>query len=78
MTQIDYLILDAKQAILDEQHRRFQALQKEGRWQEAMRQIQVTLGCASDLLTESLGILERALDAHRDKPPDPPPGPQSS
>ncbi len=71
MSPIDHLILDAKQAILDEQHRRFQALQEEGRWPEAMRQFQVTLGCASDLLNESLHVLERVLDATRERNSDP-------
>jgi len=28
-------MLDAKQAIMEEHHRRFQTLQQEGRWQEA-------------------------------------------
>jgi hypothetical protein len=58
----DHLMLDAKQAILDEQHRRFQALQREGRWSDAMRQFQVTLSCASDLLRESADILQRVVD----------------
>ncbi len=62
MSSIDHLILDAKQAILDEQHRRFQVLQKEGRWQEAMQQFQTTMSCASDLLNESLRVLERAIE----------------
>ena len=54
VSAVDNLMLDAKQAILDEQHRRFRALQQEGRWSEAMKQFHVTLGCASDLLNESL------------------------
>ncbi len=70
MTPADSLILDAKQAILEEQHRRFQALQAEGRWQEAMQQFQVTLTCASDLLNHSLGVLEGILANQRK--PDPP------
>jgi len=63
MTPTESLILDAKQAILEEQHRRFQDLQREGRWQEAMEQFQVTLVCASDLLNHSLNVLERILAA---------------
>lgn len=59
MLTADILLLDAKQAILHEQHRRFKALQQEGRLQEAMEQFQVTLACASDLLKHSLAILER-------------------
>ncbi|MGQ0812513.1 MAG: hypothetical protein ACT4OO_14990 [Nitrospiraceae bacterium] len=61
MNTLDSLMLDAKQAILDEQHRRFQVLHQEGRWPEAMRQIHATLTCASDLLSESLGILDRLI-----------------
>lgn len=65
MTPADSLMLDAKQAILEEQHRRFQSLQQEGRLQEAMQQFQVTLSCASDLLNDSLGVLERLLADRR-------------
>ena len=64
MTAVDSLMLDAKQAILDEQHRRFLTLQQEGRWEEALQQIPVTLSCATDLLNESLRVLEEALDGH--------------
>lgn len=68
---IDRLMLDAKQAILDEQHRRFQVLQREGRWPEAMRQFQVTLSCASDLLSDSVQILQRVVEKRC--PAEPPP-----
>lgn len=80
MGPADSLMLDAKQAILDEQHRRFQVLQQEGRWPEAMQQFHVTLSCASDLLTESLLLLERVLDAQnrRRTPPSDPSDCQSS
>ncbi len=64
MTALDSLMLDAKQAIMDEHHRRFQTLQQEGRWEEALQQIPVTLSCATDLLNESLRVLEEALDGH--------------
>jgi hypothetical protein len=70
MTPADSLILDAKQAILEEQHRRFQALQHDGRWQEAMQQFQVTLSCASDLLNHSLSVLDGILAKQR-QPEDP-------
>ena len=62
MTAIDSLMLDAKQAILEEHHRRFQSLYQEGRQEEALQQIHVTLSCAADLLNESLRILDEALD----------------
>ncbi|MDH4186953.1 MAG: hypothetical protein OEV08_08140 [Nitrospira sp.] len=70
----DSLLLEAKQAILDEQYRRFQALQAEGKWQDAMLQFQTTLTCASSLLQESLALLEQVV-ARQHRPPDAlPPG----
>lgn len=74
MTAIDSLMLEAKQAILDEHHRRFEILQQEGRWEEALQEIHVTLSCAADLLNESLQVLEKALD---DYPAVPLPQPRS-
>ena len=70
MTAVDSLMLDAKQAIMDEHHRRFQTLQQEGRWQEALQQIHVTLSCATDLLNESLRVLDEALETHNRAPAD--------
>jgi glutathionylspermidine synthase len=64
VTAVDSLMLDAKQAIMDEHHRRFQTLHQEGRWEEALEQIHVTLSCATDLLDESLRVLEEALDGY--------------
>ena len=72
MGPADSLMLDAKQAILDEQHRKFQALQREGRWPEAMKQFQVTLTCASDVLLESLQLLQRVVDARANRHQPPP------
>jgi hypothetical protein len=69
-------MLDAKQAILDEHHRRFQTLHQEGRWEEAIQQIHVTLRCAADLLDESLRVLDEAIETHKGIPSDrsaPPP-----
>ncbi len=62
VTPIDHLMMDAKEAILEEQHRRFQDLHREGRWVEALQQIHVTLSCASDLLNESLRVLDEAIE----------------
>ena len=76
MTAIDSLMLDAKQAIMDEHHRRFQALHQEGRLEEALQQIHVTLSCAADLLNESLRVLDETLETHHQAPinrPTPPP-----
>lgn len=73
MDSLDSLMLDAKQAILEEQHRRFQVLQKEGKRVEAMQQLQTTMYCASDLLSDSLNLLERVLERHRQSNPENPP-----
>ncbi len=62
MTATDSLMLEAKHAIMDEHHRRFQTLHQEGKWEDALQEIQVTLSCAADLLNESLRVLEEALD----------------
>ena len=63
----DRLMLDAKKAILQEQHRRFQELQREGRWNDAMQQLHTTLACAADLLKDSVTVLERAVARHQKK-----------
>jgi hypothetical protein len=68
VTAVDSLMLDAKQAIMDEHHRRFQILHQEKRWEEALRQIHVTLSCATDLLNESLRVLDEALETHNHTP----------
>ena len=60
--QADRLMLDAKKAILQEQHQRFQVLQREERWDDAWKQLHVTLTCAADLLKDSVGLLENAMD----------------
>jgi hypothetical protein len=72
VSELDCLILDAKQAILHEQYRRFQELQQEKKWAEAMQQFQTTMSCASDLLNESLGLLERVIEKQRLKSQPPP------
>lgn len=75
MDTVDSLMLDAKQAILDDQHRKFQVLHREGRWPEALKQFQVTMASATDLLNDSLRLLEETLAAHgaNDSPPPDPP-----
>lgn len=85
-SQADRLLLDAKKAILQAQHQRFQELQREGRLEEAWKQLHVTLSCAADLLKDSVGLLERVVrqkqassSEAQDAPPDsshqPPPHP---
>ena len=60
--QADRLMLDAKKAILQEQHERFQVLQREERWDDAWKQLHVTLTCAADLLKDSVGLLEKTVN----------------
>lgn len=72
------LMLDAKKAILEEQHRRFQELQAAGMWQDAMKQLHVTLGCAADLLQDSVALLEKAVERKRHPNPASPPSNQLS
>lgn len=67
-SQADRLLLDAKKAILQDQHRRFQDLQLEGRWDEAWKQLHVTLACAADLLKDSVSMLEQVV-AKKKLPP---------
>jgi hypothetical protein len=69
VTAVDSLMLDAKQAIMDEHHRRFQTFYQEGRWEEALQEIYVTLSCATDLLNESLRVLDEAHDGATTAPP---------
>ena len=79
MTAVDSLMLDAKQAIMEEHHRRFQTFQQEGRWEEALQQIHVTLSCVSDLLNESLRVLDEAIATHDSIPAgDTPPPPSAT
>ena len=67
MTSADHLILDAKQALLEEQYRRFRALQDEGKVEEAALRLQATLRCAADLLACSVRMLEQIVAAQQHK-----------
>jgi hypothetical protein len=58
MMSASHLILDAKKAILEEQHRRLQVLREEGRWEEVLQQLPAKLNCAADVLQHSLGMLQ--------------------
>lgn len=58
MMSVNSLILDAKKAILEEQHRRLQVLREEGRWEDLLQQLPATLSCAADVLQHSLGMLQ--------------------
>jgi hypothetical protein len=65
MTATDCLMLDAKHAILDEHHRKFQVLHEEGRLDEAMMQFHITVNCANDVLNDALNLVDEILEAHR-------------
>jgi len=54
----DHLMLQAKTAILEDQVRRLHAFQEEGKWREALQQFQATLHCATDVLQDSLKLLQ--------------------
>lgn len=64
------LVLQAKTAILEEQVRRFHALRTEGRWQEALQQFHATLQCVTDVLQDSLRILD-GVARKQSRPPSP-------
>jgi hypothetical protein len=66
--QAERLMLDAKKAILQKQHQRFQDLQREERWDDAWKQLHVTLTCAADLLKDSVGLLEKAVNQKNQLP----------
>lgn len=73
MTSVDCLLLDAKHAILDDHHRKFQALHEQGRFDEAVKQFHITLTCASDVLNDALSLLDDILESNRESAlPDPP------
>jgi len=63
--QADRLMLDAKKAILQEQHQRFQDLQREERWDDAWKQLHVTLTCAADLLKDSVGLAGKSRESKK-------------
>lgn len=58
MLPLDCLMLDAKEALLDDQHRKFLQCYREGRWDEANTRLQASMSCATDLLQYSLELLK--------------------
>lgn len=77
-SQAERLILDAKKAILQEQHQRFQDLQREKRWDDAWKQLHVTLTCAADLLKDSVSLLEKSVKQNIPPPSSSQPQPPHS
>jgi hypothetical protein len=73
MMSTDCLLLDAKKAILEDQLHRWRTLHQAGHREQATRQCQATLACATDLLNEALRILESVLqEKKRSTQPRPP------
>lgn len=72
MSPVECLILEAKEALLDDQHRKFLQCYQEGRWEEANTRLQASMNCATDLLHYSLELLhgfeatESGSPHHRD------------
>lgn len=62
MSQADHLMIEAKKAITDEQLQRFLSFARQEQWEEAARQLGVTLACVADLLDEGAQTLQ-ALEA---------------
>ena len=58
MPQVGHLMIEAKQAIMDEQLRRFLDLARGEHWVEAAKQLGTTLACVADLLNEGVQILD--------------------
>ncbi|MBX3329628.1 MAG: hypothetical protein KF722_04445 [Nitrospira sp.] len=58
MSRAAHLMIEAKKAITDEQIHRFLSLTREERWEEAAKQIGVTLACVADLLEEGAQTLQ--------------------
>ncbi len=67
MSPVEHLMLDAKQALLEEQHRKFKQYQQEGRWEEALQRFHATLSCASDLLSYSIQVLDQVIGQQKKK-----------
>jgi hypothetical protein len=78
MTSVDCLLLDAKHAILDDHHRKFQTLHEEGRLDEAAKQFHITLTCANDVLNDALRLLDDMLESHSRAALDPPSYPSAN
>lgn len=68
MSRAARLILDAKQAITEEQLQRFLELQRQGQLEETVTQLGATLACVADLLDEGAEAL-LALDPQANQRP---------
>lgn len=50
MSPVECMLLEAKEALLDDQHRKLLQCCREGRWDEAAMRVAASLSCATDLL----------------------------
>jgi len=57
MPQVGHLMIEAKQAITDEQLQRFLDLARGKHWEEAAKQLGITLACVAELLNEGAQML---------------------
>lgn len=57
MSRAAHLMIEAKKAITDEQLQIFMSLARQEHWEEAAKQLGVTLACIADLLDESAQTL---------------------
>jgi hypothetical protein len=57
MSRAAHLMLEAKKAITDEQLQKFLSLARQEHWEEAAKQLGVTLACVADLLDEGAETL---------------------
>lgn len=71
MVPLDCLMLEAKEALLDDQHRKFLQCYREGRWDEASTRLQASIFCATDLLEYSLEVLQGLDPSVSESPPEP-------
>lgn len=68
MLPFECLMLEAKEALLDDQHRKFLQCYQEGRWDEANTRLQASMSCATDLLQYSLELLQGFDETEADSP----------
>lgn len=68
MLPLDCLMLDAKEALLDDQHRKFIQCYREGRWEEASARLQASIDCTTALLEHSIQVLRGFEQAGSDSP----------
>lgn len=69
MSPVECLILEAKEALLDDQHQKLLRSYQEGRWDEAALRVAASLSCTADLLRDERELLRRAEEGDPASPP---------